>query len=662
MRVLAVVLALLCFSFACDTTITAKKACSSNEQCDANGFVCVDGFCIQPKACATDKECVVGKEQCVNLQCLPSRPCSDGDCPGQQVCRSGYCYVPPFAEDSAALYVRFEPGDKKDQVLDSSQHKHHGTNKGIVSEKAGYQKQAGSFSSAATLASFAPASQLALKQLTVSAWVRLSSQAKGGNVIQYTDGQDRNGYGLGLTKERKLWFFVANEAGRQDCFGDKELPTDKWLHLAGSYDGITIRCFVNGKVVQSLPWEGPVTYDSADRTLRIGGQGPGQASDRPAFQGMIDEVLLFGQPRKADFLPGLKKYLYVASEDGKTILAIDANLDAYSETQSFASPVPGAWPVALRGDGARLYLWEPNKKTLHAVDVSTQKVVASTSLSGPDAATGAIASVHDDSGTLWLWGPTTSVLPVDFAQDASPTHVFGKDASDKMDAAFPGDVAYLPARGMFVATDTEKKSILSFVTKQPARGVLWDYAKDKTKFPGVRPTALAGLDNGDELRVAFDDSPELKQLIWDGGKFVEKSALTIQETFEDSSGQSLTEKRNILRMIGVTSTRRLYYTFSVERFIYQMDIQVNLQYRLDSWRDPTDLIQQKTYALKPFRSTYLMHMDHLGTKVYIQEGNTGTFFVLNMKSHTLVKSFTLPSKTMDKRLSIVGVQHPQRAY
>ena len=75
--------------------------------------------------------------------------------------------------------------------------------------------------------------------------------------------------------------------GYQSASGTSRLPLNTWTHLAVSYDGATLRLYVNGALVGSKAAPGPIATSAG--ALRIGGN----AIWGEFFQGRIDEVRLY---------------------------------------------------------------------------------------------------------------------------------------------------------------------------------------------------------------------------------------------------------------------------------------------------------------------------------------------------------------------------------
>ena len=65
------------------------------------------------------------------------------------------------------------------------------------------------------------------------------------------------------------------------------LPVNQWSHLAATYDGTTLRLYVNGVVAASTPFTGDMA--TSTDPLRIGGN----SVYGEYFVGVIDEVRIY---------------------------------------------------------------------------------------------------------------------------------------------------------------------------------------------------------------------------------------------------------------------------------------------------------------------------------------------------------------------------------
>jgi hypothetical protein len=75
----------------------------------------------------------------------------------------------------------------------------------------------------------------------------------------------------------------------RSALGASALPLNTWTHLAATYDGTTLRLFVNGVQVGTLAVSGPMATSAG--ALRIGGN----AVWGEYFSGLIDEVRIYNR-------------------------------------------------------------------------------------------------------------------------------------------------------------------------------------------------------------------------------------------------------------------------------------------------------------------------------------------------------------------------------
>lgn len=643
----------------CDPTLPLEKPCKTDEQCNAtedgaSRFLCIDARCRKLRDCAVTADCKAPKERCFRKKCVPNAPCQNGDCPGAQICQGNFCIEGAFSPSTALLHMRFdEQGVTKTHVKDSSTFGHHGTwQKSASYSPDGYIQRASVFQDANSI-QIKRTTNFEVQRFTLSVWVKRTSKSTGGNVFRIVDSEFRNGYGLDISKEGTVRFYVADDNNRHDCISPKPLPVGRWVHLAGSFDGIQVRCFVGGSLVASVPWDGQVTYGGSTQPVRIGGPSISEVSR--SFTGQMDELLLLPEPRKTAFLPNLKRFMYVASKDAKRIVAVDIEQDAPAPSQSFVSPVKDGWPIALGESGKYLYMWEPTTSKVHRIDVLTHKSVASVRLlqERKEQVIRASWSFHSTKeNELWIWGERVYVLSALFADGKQPVAL-----REGFSASFASDVAWLPAYKAFAVTDSETNSLHLFDAQKNAYAFRYAMTGRCSQ-----PLALAALADGKELRVSCLDSHDLNVLSLLPKTLQLKGALSIQETFESPTQGTVTKPRRIRTMIGLSKKRFLFYTFDEKRYIYQMDVQTRLQHLLDTWPDPTDPLKEKKNKIKPLLSLYWMHLHALGHKLYIQDGNTGRWLVVRTDKRSIVKEFSISSMTLKKPLPMVGVQNRSQAY
>src|SRR5262249_14584711 len=86
-----------------------------------------------------------------------------------------------------------------------------------------------------------------------------------------------------------LFNVSTNASGERDLAGPSALPLNTWSHLAGTYDGSTLRLYVNGAQVASKAYTGTIATSTGP--LRIGGN----SIWNEYFTGRIDEVRIYNR-------------------------------------------------------------------------------------------------------------------------------------------------------------------------------------------------------------------------------------------------------------------------------------------------------------------------------------------------------------------------------
>ncbi len=128
--------------------------------------------------------------------------------------------------------------------------------------------------------------------MTLMAWVRpTTSESDYWTVVLKELGSGDLAYGLYASEPSgtaTAWF----QTGGSDAFawGNPHSPrTDRWTHLAASYDGSTFSFYANGRRTSSTPVSG--TIETSSEVLSIGGNGIWGEW----FQGFIDEVRVYNR-------------------------------------------------------------------------------------------------------------------------------------------------------------------------------------------------------------------------------------------------------------------------------------------------------------------------------------------------------------------------------
>lgn len=132
--------------------------------------------------------------------------------------------------------------------------------------------------------------------VTVEGWVyRTATGTNMAVASKLVHAGDREGYSLEILDDDRLWFGIGNNwSDWSGAASTTELEANVWYHLAGIYDGSTIRVYVNGVEVGSQAYGNGIT--DSQTSLFIGSRtGSGWY-----FPGQIEEVRIWNTARTED--------------------------------------------------------------------------------------------------------------------------------------------------------------------------------------------------------------------------------------------------------------------------------------------------------------------------------------------------------------------------
>jgi RHS repeat-associated protein len=178
-------------------------------------------------------------------------------------------------------------------LTDLSGNGHTGTLSGAVWTSAGKFGNALAFNGTDSWVTAADSDLLDLTTgMTLMAWV-YPTTASGTRDILLKEGPSVDIYNLYARNwqgrpESNVYVSGTNRTAEGD-----PLPVNTWTHVAGTYDGATLRLFLNGIEVASTAVSGPIATSTG--VLRIGGN----SIWGEFFQGMIDEVRIYSRALSA---------------------------------------------------------------------------------------------------------------------------------------------------------------------------------------------------------------------------------------------------------------------------------------------------------------------------------------------------------------------------
>lgn len=153
--------------------------------------------------------------------------------------------------------------------------------------------------------------------ITVSAWMKIDSfVSQAGIVGKLVHLTTREGYALRLHETSMLFDFSLGQSSLSwnRAISTTTLSFGQWYYVVGTYDGSTIRVYLNGTEEGSNTYGGGIFDSQSD--LLIGRKNIGWAD---AFDGMIDEARVYNSTKpvawiKADYAAGSNTLVSLGEE------------------------------------------------------------------------------------------------------------------------------------------------------------------------------------------------------------------------------------------------------------------------------------------------------------------------------------------------------------
>ncbi|NOY71716.1 MAG: hypothetical protein GXP14_04970 [Gammaproteobacteria bacterium] len=175
-------------------------------------------------------------------------------------------------------------------------------------------------------------------QVTVSLWAYIDSSSQWESIVAnaWDNGSSESGYDLFFSNNTNgIAFRVATSSN--NLFATTSVTTlqlGQWYHLAGTYDGSSIKLYVNGTLNSSVLKSGNINYSPLPSGLYIGKFQDSNESNE--FDGNIDDVRIYNRALSAAEVSALASGTRAGNAYGTYTLQdpmdIDGNLDINTGT------------------------------------------------------------------------------------------------------------------------------------------------------------------------------------------------------------------------------------------------------------------------------------------------------------------------------------------
>ena len=181
----------------------------------------------------------------------------------------------------------FDEGSEATTVADSSGNGNTGDISGATPGEAGNFGNALSFDGSGDYVEVSDSASLKPSNVTVECWVKGSTIKSYQYIVAKYYVGDRASYGLYTGSSGGLFFYVSDGGYSLSNDAGTGVWNDEWHHIAGTYDGLTLKLYVDGNEVGTgKPVTKIIGYNT--NNLFVGSYGTGYY-----FTGTIDEVRIW---------------------------------------------------------------------------------------------------------------------------------------------------------------------------------------------------------------------------------------------------------------------------------------------------------------------------------------------------------------------------------
>jgi PKD repeat protein len=250
--------------------------------------------------------------------------------------------------------------------------------------------------------------------LTLSAWVNPAVAGSAWRTVLMKERSGGLSYALYGNSDSGQPSGHVSTPSETNTKGTSALPVGVWSHLATTYDGTTLRLFVNGVQVSSRALIGSIPADTG--VLRIGGN-----SVWPEwFRGLIDEVRVYSRAQPAAELQSdLASPVTCSGPPAPAALTVAPGSLAFSGQQGGASPAAKTLDVANTGGGQMSWTASENAPWLSVAPASGTNAGA---ITVTPSISGLAAGTYTTDVTVAAAGATGSprTVPVTFTVNPPP--------------------------------------------------------------------------------------------------------------------------------------------------------------------------------------------------------------------------------------------------
>lgn len=128
-------------------------------------------------------------------------------------------------------------------------------------------------------------------EITIEGWISVEALASTQHIIQKLGSWD-----MAVTPNNSFWAELFLEGGSVVIGSEAEVPNERWTHFATTYDGHTMKLYLNGELVASEELDEPLDF-SSDASILIGTTQNSAGDVFDHLRGGLNEIRLWNVAR-----------------------------------------------------------------------------------------------------------------------------------------------------------------------------------------------------------------------------------------------------------------------------------------------------------------------------------------------------------------------------
>jgi len=128
--------------------------------------------------------------------------------------------------------------------------------------------------------------------ITIALWVNTNDSGNGEINAYLMKGEFT--YGIRHTTSNNIEFYIYSDGFHRVQVPVTEVFNSQWHHLAGTYDGLAMKLYIDGELMATTQYNGPINRDN-NYPLDFGRNNQGDSNNRWWYEGAMDDIRIYNR-------------------------------------------------------------------------------------------------------------------------------------------------------------------------------------------------------------------------------------------------------------------------------------------------------------------------------------------------------------------------------